>query len=83
MWLSLVRFSKRPEPTCVSQTSSGPSRSERNAANLPSGDSAASASSPSKFVNRVKIALASGLSGGGLRRPTLHPARRTANLQLG
>ena len=57
MWLSGVRFWKRPEPTCVSQTSSGPSRSARNAANLPSGDRIAWTSSPSKFVNRVKVAF--------------------------
>src|SRR3954468_9131521 len=79
MWLSGVRFKKRPEPTCVNHTSSGPSRSEINVTNLPSGDSAASASSPSKLVSRVNVAFDSGLSGGGLRRATPHPARPDAS----
>src|SRR6185295_6571083 len=75
MWLSGVRFTKLAEPTCVSHTSSGPLRSDRNVANLPSGDSAAWTSSPSKFVNRVNVALVSGLSGANFRRLIPHPAR--------
>src|SRR5439155_211327 len=42
--------------------SRGPSRSERNAANLPSGERAASASAPSKLVSLVNFAFSSGLS---------------------
>ena len=37
------------------------------------------ASSPSKFVNRVNVALDNGLSGAGLRRLTPHPARADAS----
>ena len=75
MWLSQLRFTKRPEPTRVSHKSSGPSQLETNAANFPSGESVASASSPAKLVNRVKVALDNGLSGAGLARLRLQPAK--------
>ena len=43
---ALVRSVNRPLPTCVNQTCIGPSRSDRNATNLPSGEIEACVSVP-------------------------------------
>lgn len=74
--LPCVRLVKRPVPTWLNQRSNGPSRSERNVTNLPSGEMAASVSSPGKSVTRVKRPLASGFStgAGACRRPSHHTA---------
>ena len=50
--LPRVRLWNCPEPTCVTQTSIGPSRSARNATKRPSRDTAAACSVPSKSVTR-------------------------------
>ena len=63
-----VRLTKRPVPVWPSNTSNGPSRSERNATNVPSADMAASRSAPGKSVRRVNRALASGFSTGASPR---------------
>lgn len=47
---SAVRLWNWPDPTCVTQTSIGPSRSDRKATNCPSRDTAAACSRPSKSV---------------------------------
>src|SRR6266852_1337257 len=48
--LPRVKLWNCPEPTCVTQTSICPSRSDRNATNWPSRDTAAASSTPSKSV---------------------------------
>src|SRR4029077_2548908 len=48
--LPRVKLWNCPEPTCVTQTSICPSRSERNATKWPSRDIAAACSTPSKSV---------------------------------
>src|ERR1017187_48108 len=48
--LPRVRLWNCPEPTCVTQTSVCPCRPDKNATNLPSRDTAASCSVPSKSV---------------------------------
>ena len=70
-------------PTWLSQTSNGPSRSARNATHLPSGETAAACSAPSKLVKRVNVALASGFSEASRgrlvsRRPTAAASAATA-----
>src|SRR5688572_12978750 len=61
--LPFVRLTKRPLPTWLTHVSIGPSRSDRKTTNRPSREIDASFSAPSKFVNRVNCAFASGLSG--------------------
>ena len=60
--MPLVRLVNRPLPTCVSQRCIGPSRSDMNATNLPSGEIDAIVSVPGKSVMRMKSASASGLT---------------------
>jgi hypothetical protein len=60
--MPLVKSVNRPLPTCVSQTCIGPSRSDMNATNLPSGEIDAIVSVPGKSVMRMKSASASGLT---------------------
>src|ERR1035437_3531710 len=60
--LPWVRLTALPVPTWLTQMSKGPLRLERNATNLPSGEMAASRSTPSKSVSRVNFALASGFA---------------------
>ncbi len=57
-----VRLTNRPLPTWLTHVSMGPSRSDRKTTNRPSREIAASFSAPSKSVNRVNGAFASGLS---------------------
>ena len=70
--LPCVRFWNRPVPTCPANRLNEPSRSERKATNLPSGEMSAANSDPSKSVTRVKTALASGFAGAApsVRRGT-------------
>ena len=49
-----------PLPIWLTQTSDGPSRSERKVTNFPSGEIAASVSSPGKSVTRSTVAPSSG-----------------------
>ena len=56
-----VMFTNSPLPIGLTHTSKRPSRSETNDMNLPSGEIAASTSSPSKSVTRSILASASGL----------------------
>ena len=60
--MSGVRLTNCPVPTWLTQRSNCPSRSARNATNLPSGEISASPSVPSQSVKREKCALASGFS---------------------
>lgn len=64
-----VRLWNWPVPTWVTQTSVGPSRSERNATKPPSREMAAACSVPSKSVRWVNRA-----SANGLRRAASVPA---------
>ena len=59
-----VRLTKRPVPPGSARRRTRPSRSARNATNLPSGEMSASTSAPSQSVKRVNWAFASGLSTG-------------------
>ncbi len=60
--LPFVRLKNCPVATWLNQMSYGPSRSEINVTNFPSGEIAASSSNPGKSVKRVKWALARGFS---------------------
>lgn len=64
-----------PEPTCVTQTSMGPSLSERNATRLPSGEMAAASETTSKSVIVRNRASAIGFfqKYSALRSATLYP----------
>ena len=76
-----VRFMNRPVPTCVTQTSIRPSRSDWKATKRPSRESAAACSMPSKSVSGSKRASArrrSAPSSRGRRTHTASPARTTA-----
>ena len=59
--MPFVRSVNRPVPIGVTQRCIGPSWSDMNATNLPSGEIDAIISVPGKSVMRVKSALASGL----------------------
>ena len=70
-WLSRVSFEKLPEPLRQPHVERAIAIGKKRH-DLPSGDNVACASSPSKFVNRVKVALLSGLS-GQIEAPQVHP----------
>src|SRR5271167_2543977 len=55
-----VKLWNCPEPTCVTHTSIGPSRSDRNATNCPSRETAAAWATPSKSVTVWNRAFAIG-----------------------
>src|SRR5580658_6566156 len=59
-WVPWVRLWNWPEPTCVTQTSICPSRSDRNATNCPSRDTAAACSTASNSVTVWNCAPAMG-----------------------
>ena len=67
-----VRFWRLPLLVWQIQTSNGPSWSEMNAANFPSGEIVGFDSLPVKSVNRLNRAPASGLSDRGSGRSRVH-----------
>ena len=77
--LPFVRLMNRPVPTCVRKTSGGPSRSETNATNLPSGEIAASYSALSKSVKRTNVAPLRGFCGIAAVRLLSHRMKPAAS----
>ena len=70
--MSAVRLRKCPVPTWLTQRSSCPSRSARNATNFPSGEISARPFRAFPVVKRENCALASGFSGMIAGRRTSH-----------